>query len=151
MIVTYDMVVDFTFTTRRYCSVDLAQWYCCDIVILKVISYKVYKDHHHYHTQWYCCDIVILKVISYKVYKDHHHYHTAYKVLGRIIWDWADRLWPAITRAAAVQEEKRRDRCGKFPSDAWPPATIAWYCDGISHNIAIKKFPQFEPKPRQTS
>jgi len=35
-----------------------------------------------------------------------------YKVLGRITWGRADRLWQAIMRAAAVHEEENRDWYG---------------------------------------
>jgi len=34
------------------------------------------------------------------------------EVLDNITWAWEDQQWWAITRAAAMQAEERRDRCG---------------------------------------
>jgi len=67
---------------------------------------------------------------------------------------------PAVTRADAVQEEERRpmwlvfwptqtmNRTGQSQQTEYRPwnfVTISRYRHGISHNIAIQKFPRFEP------
>jgi len=95
---TYNIVADFTM--RRYHSSDLAQWYRC-----AAVSVTWHNDIAVLQYQWVgtmislCCSIVILKVISY----------TCVQSVGRITWRWA------VTTAAAVQEEERRDWHGLFP------------------------------------
>jgi len=77
-----------------------------------------------------------------------------YKVFGHTTWWWADRPWRAIARAAAVQEQERRDWRKGIVADSddeqdaaepangpWNSVTISRHCREISHDIAIQKIP----------